>query len=241
MSILTVGSSYCSHTWSSQNTFRGTYINSVHPCSLIHATSLSGRPAAHTASKHRPGPGPTAAAARAAPVRPHSTAPRRARPAEQEALPARKEQTGQRGREGRGTTSPAPQRRSPPRTARPDPGAACLSPPPVLTLRDDPLDAQLHIAHLHRLPHEIVLVAAGGPQGAGARQEIQGRLEERHISSSHCPAGERERWPRRRGNQGMEHGGRGGVAPPSYRPQRRQDAYSAIFRSGLLPGVLRHL
>lgn len=93
---------------------------------------------------------------------------------------------------------------------------------PALTFRDDPPDAQLHLAHLHRLPHEVVLVAAGGPQGAGARQEVQGGLEKRHGSASRCPAapGERkngrERWVR--------------AAPPSYRPRRRT-ASSATVRS----------
>lgn len=94
----------------------------MHPCPLIHATSFSGRPAAHAASKHRPGPGATVAAARAAPVRPHSTAPRRARPVSRKPCRPGKSRRG-RGA-GRAGARQAQPRSGGARPARPGPTRA---------------------------------------------------------------------------------------------------------------------
>lgn len=66
----------------------------------------------------------------------------------------------------------------PPATRGP---SAPARPPARLTLGQDPPHPQPQLAQLHRLPHEVGLVAAGSAaQGAGARQEVERGLQQRH-------------------------------------------------------------
>lgn len=55
----------------------------------------------------------------------------------------------------------------------------------LLTLSDDPLDAEFGVSELHHLTHEVVLIPAGGG-GTGTGQEAQSRLEQGHGDPVLC-------------------------------------------------------
>lgn len=83
-------------------------------------------------------------------------------------------------------SDPAPPRRS---RARP-PLDGPRAPGPGLTLGQDPPHPQPQLAQLHRLPHEVRLVAAGSAaQRARACQEVQRRLQQRHGRGPAAGAG----------------------------------------------------
>ena len=50
-----------------------------------------------------------------------------------------------------------------------------------LTFCDHPLNPQLHVAELHDLSHEVILVPTGPPGRTGPGQEIKCGLEEGHF------------------------------------------------------------
>lgn len=70
------------------------------------------------------------------------------------------------------------------------PGARPRAPGPGLTLGQDSPHPQPQLAQLHRLPHEVSLVAAGSAaQRARACQEVQRRLQQRHGCGPAAGAG----------------------------------------------------